>query len=187
MKNKNIIRIALVTLFILLIPLIAMQFSDEVKWGFFDFVFAGTLLFGTGLAYELVARKTVTIAYRVAVGIALAAALFLVWINAAVGIIGDGPVNVMYFGVIAVLVIGAAITRLEPQEMARALFVTALAQALVPVIALIIWKSDISWEPGVLGVFILNTFFVGLWIISAMLFRHAASKYNKPRLEGTTP
>ena len=36
--------------------------------------------------------------------------------------------------------VGAVIARLEPRGMARALFATALAQALVPVIALAVWK-----------------------------------------------
>ena len=109
--RKNIIRIALVTACILLVPLVAMQFTEEVNWDLFDFAFMGTLLFGTGLAYELVARKAGAIAYRAAVGVALAAALLLVWVNGAVGIIGNGPVNLMYFGVLAVLVIGAAVAR----------------------------------------------------------------------------
>jgi len=170
--RKNIIRIALVTACILLVPLVAMQFTEEVNWDLFDFAFMGTLLFGTGLAYELVARNAGAIAYRAAVGVALAAALLLVWVNGAVGIIGNGPVNLMYFGVLAVLVIGAAVARLEPQGMARALFATALAQALVPVIALVIWKPDFS--PGVLQVFGLNAFFVILFVGSALLFRRAS-------------
>jgi hypothetical protein len=61
-------------------------------------------------------------------------------VNAAVGIIGDGPVNVMYFGVPAIGIIGALIARLEPNGMARALFAMALAQMAVPVIALVVWN-----------------------------------------------
>lgn len=41
----------------------------------------GTLLFGIGLTYELITRTVATIAYRVAVGVALAAAFLLVWMN----------------------------------------------------------------------------------------------------------
>jgi hypothetical protein len=78
-------------------------------------------------------------AYRAAIGVALAAAFILVWLSLGVGIIGkDGdPANLMYFGVLAVGIIGAIIARLQPYGMARALFATALAQALVAVIALI--------------------------------------------------
>ena len=63
---------------ILMVPLVAMQFTNEVVWDETDFIVAGVLLFGTGLAYELVARKGGTIAYRSAVSVALAAALLLV-------------------------------------------------------------------------------------------------------------
>lgn len=171
---------AAVVALILMVPLVAMQFTDEVVWTLFDFVFAGTLLFGTGLAYELVARKGGTIAYRAAVGVALAAALLLVWINGAVGIIGseDNPANLLYGGVLAIGFIGAIVALLEPRGMARALFATALAQALVPVIAFIIWKPSFAEAPGILGVFVLNAFFAMLFVGSALLFRRAAREHN---------
>ena len=112
-------------------------------------------------------------AYRFAAGVALAAALLLVWLSLGVGIIGaDGdPANMMYFGVIAVGIIGAIIARLRPHGMARALFATALAQALVAVIALI-FGLGLPWSPPV-EILILNGFFVALFVGSALLFRHA--------------
>ena len=85
MQNKVFIWIALATGLILLIPLIAMQFSDEVVWTLLDFATAGALLFGAGLMFVLAARK-VDKRYRVAIGIALAAALLYVWAELAVGI-----------------------------------------------------------------------------------------------------
>jgi len=180
MQNKTIIRILLTTASLLLLPLLAMQFTDEVAWDLADFVVAGALLAGTGFTYELVARKGGNIAYRAAVGIALAAALLLVWLNLAVGIIGneDNPANLMYIGVLIVGLIGAVIARLEPRGMARALFATALAQALVLVIALIIWKP--AFTSGVLGVFALNAFFAVLFVGSALLFRRAVRERNGP-------
>ncbi|WP_199299932.1 hypothetical protein [Trichocoleus sp. FACHB-262] len=177
-QNKNIIYLALGTAFILLIPLIAMLFTNQVVWDLTDFIVAGTLIFGTGLAYELVARKGGTMAYRVAVGIALAAAFLLVWMNLAVGIIGseDNPVNLMYFGVVAIGILGATIARLRPRGMARTLFATALAQALVPAIALMVKKpqvTSVEASMGVLGVLGLNAFFVMMFIGSALLFRRS--------------
>ena len=114
-------------------------------------------------------------AYRFAAGVALAAALLLVWLSLGVGIIGaDGdPANLMYFGVIAVGIIGASAARLRPPGMARALFATALAQALVAVIALIIGLGSPWSPPGVLGTLILNGFFAALFVGSAFLFRYA--------------
>ena len=168
---------AAVVALILLIPLIAMQFSDEWNWDLFDFVCAGTLLFGAGLTYELVSKKGGTIAYRAACGVAVVTALVLVWVNAAVGIIGDDEsTNFMYFVVLAIGIIGALVARFQPQGMARALFAMAVAQLLVPVIVLIIPNlRDSLWEPpGPVGVFVLNAIFALLWIGSAWLFRTAA-------------
>ena len=79
---------AVVLTLVLMIPLVAMQFSDDVAWTPFDFAFAGVLLFGAGFAYELIARKTSGFAHRTAVGVSIAAVVILVWIDGAVGIIG---------------------------------------------------------------------------------------------------
>jgi hypothetical protein len=132
------------------------------------------LIFGTGLTYVLVARKAGNIAYRFAVGVALAASLLLVWINLAVGIIGteDDLANSMYVGVLAVGIIGASIGRFRPPGMARALFATALAQALVAVIALIFGLGSPWSGPG--EILALNGLFVALFVGSALLFRYAA-------------
>lgn len=184
MKNKNIIRIALATAFLLLIPLVAMQFDSGVNWNLFDFVVAGVLLFGSGLAYELIASKGGNLAYRAAVGVAVGTALLLVWINLAVGIIGseDNPVNLLYFWVLFIAIIGAAIARLRPQGMALAMFATAFALALVPFIAMIIGRPrfhSLREAPGVLGVLTLNAFFVMLFVVSGLLFRHSAPKRSE--------
>lgn len=171
---KSAIRVALATALILLLPFLAMQFTDEVVWDLADFAVAGVLLFGAGLTYALLARKAGNIAYRAAVGVAVAAALVLVWMNLAVGIIGseDNPANLMYIGVLAVGIIGALFARFQPHGMARALFATALAQALVAVIALIA-RLGYPWS-GPLELTLLNGFFVVLFAGSAWLFRRAA-------------
>ena len=172
MLNTNAYRsvagVALATAFILLIPLLAGW-----PWTLADFVVAGALLFGTGLTYVLVARKAGNIPYRAAVGVALAAALLLVWINLAVGIIGteDDLANLMYVGVLAVGIFGAIIARFRPHGMARALFATALAQALVAVIVLI-FGLGLPWSQPV-EILALNAFFVSLFVGSALLFRYA--------------
>ena len=113
-------------------------------------------------------------AYRSAIGLAIAAALMLVWVSLGVGIIGkDGdPANLMYFGVLAVGIIGALVARLQPDGMARALVATALAQALVAAIALIA-RLGLPWS-GPAEILALNGFFIALFAGSAWLFRRAA-------------
>jgi hypothetical protein len=113
-------------------------------------------------------------AYRAAVGIALTAAFILVWSSLGLGIIGaDGdPANLMYFGVLAVGIVGALVARFRPHGMARALFATALAQSLVAAIALVLGLG-LPWSPPV-ELLALNGFFVALFVGSALLFRHSA-------------
>jgi hypothetical protein len=152
---------------VLLLPLLAMQFTEEVAWDLADFVVFSAMLTGACGTYELAARATRNHAYRAAVGVALAAAFILVWMNLAVGIIGteENPANLLHGGVLAVGIIGAIIARFRPRGMSRALIGTALAQAVVAVIAFISGWGQ-TW--------ILTGFFVALWLISARLFRKAA-------------
>jgi hypothetical protein len=74
---------------LLLLPAVAMQFTDEVNWTGFDFIFAGAMIGTVGLVLELAVRMTHNFAYRAGVGAALAAAFLIVWANGAVGMIGS--------------------------------------------------------------------------------------------------
>ena len=87
-QNKRPAVIILTSTILLLIPLIAMQFTDEVKWTLFDFVVAGILLLGTGLLFELVIRKFRKTKIRAAVCIVLLIVLIIIWAELAVGIFG---------------------------------------------------------------------------------------------------
>ena len=90
MQRKYLVRPALVTGGILLIPLV-MSFLDRNKpagdgwhWGPGDFVAMGALLFGAGVAYELLASRMDRRAYRVAAGAAIALAVVAIWFELAV-------------------------------------------------------------------------------------------------------
>jgi hypothetical protein len=166
---------ASVTIFLLLIPLLAMQFSEEVVWTLTDFLVAGTLLFGTGLTYKLTTRKSAEITYRIAIGLALFTGLLLIWINLAVGIIGSegNPLNLLYLAVLAVGIVGTFISRFKSKGMALTVFSMAIAQTLVAIITLIlgIYQSASNSVTEILGI---NGFFIALFLISALLFRYAA-------------
>jgi len=71
---------------ILLLPLVAMQFTDEVNWGFMDFMVAGILLSLAAFSFELASNKLANSKARLAAGIAILAALILIWIELAVGL-----------------------------------------------------------------------------------------------------
>lgn len=88
MKNARFSIILLLAGALLLLPLIAMQFTSEVVWTASDFIIAGILLFGTGLILELVCRKTSSVKKRVIYCGIILGAFFLVWIELAVGVFG---------------------------------------------------------------------------------------------------
>ena len=158
---------------LLLLPLVAMRFTDEVQWTAFDFAFAATIIGGVGMVFELAVRRSRDHAYRAGVGIALAAAFLLVWINGAVGIIGDedNPLNLLYGVVLLVALAGAIGAGFRSPGMARAMLAAAAASLLVGVIAVIVGSDD---PPGRIGQVLVNGFFVMLFAGSGLLFRAAA-------------
>lgn len=88
MENKRLAIILLTVTILLLIPLIAMQFTNEVNWNIFDFVVAGVLLLTTGFAIELVLRKVKKVNKRIAISIVIILMFILLWAELAVGIFG---------------------------------------------------------------------------------------------------
>ncbi len=172
--RKRIIRLIIVVACLLLIPLVAMQFADDVVWTLSDFIAAGVLLLGAGLAYELLVRKSGDTVFRAAVGLAIGSGLFLIWANLAVGIIGNEnePANSMYFGVVAIGILGAVLARFRPRGMALALLAMALAQTLTAVIALIAGMHRYP-ESSVWQILNVNGFFAFLFTLSAVLFYQA--------------
>jgi len=87
-RNSLFVWIALATLALLLIPLVAMQFTTEVRWDTTDFVVMGCLLFGTASSFVLAARKTAR-RHRVLVAAVFVAAFLYVWTELAVGVFFD--------------------------------------------------------------------------------------------------
>lgn len=161
------------------LPLVAMQFTDQVNWTPGDFAVAGVLLLGVVIPYELAMKRSGDTDLRAGVAVALGAVFLLIWINGAVGIIGseNNPANLMYGGVIAIAVIGVLIARFQPRGMAYAMYAAALAQASVAAIALAAGLG--SPENGPLHIIALNGFFVVLFTAAAILFGKAATKRSR--------
>lgn len=179
-----LIRLSLVTAGLLLIPLIAMQFTSEVDWSFSDFALSGTLIIGTGLAYKLITRKSGELIYRVATGIACATGFLLIWVNGAVGIIGSeaNTVNLWFFVVPLIGLIGAFISRFQPGGMTYALFATAAAQALIATIAIVgeHYQPPTGSVEEIMGI---NGFFMILWSIAALMFRYVSRNSSEGELK----
>ncbi len=85
MKN-NLVRSLAITLGILLIPLVVMQFTSEVNWDRPDFVIMGILIFTTSLTFNLAMGKMKHNPKRLLVGVVIVALFIYVWVELAVGI-----------------------------------------------------------------------------------------------------
>lgn len=162
---------------LLLLPLAAMQFTDEVKWTPFDFMAMGIMLGAVCGAFEVALRAARSHVYMIAAGVAAATGFLMTWINLAVGIIGNenNPDNQIFFGVLAISLIATALTRLKAAGMALAMGATAIAQAVTSVMTLSL---------GEYQGFVLTLVFVAMWLISAQLFREAV---RQEALAGNLP
>lgn len=98
---------------LLALPLIAMQFTEEVNWTASDFLFAAVIFTIVGGLFELAARASRNIAYRVANLLTVGGCFLIVWVSMAVGIIGesDDPRNIIYFAIVAMTATGAYVAR----------------------------------------------------------------------------
>ena len=161
---------------LLALPAVAMRFTDEVQWGPEDFLVMGVMLGSVGVGGELAVRLSGNLAYRLGFALALAAGFLLLWINLAVGIIGDedNVANAMYGAVLLVAFCGAFVAMFRPAGMGWTMVAAAVVQCLVPFVA---EARGLGGGPQVL---FLTVFFAGLWLTSSVLFRMAAKDVAGP-------
>lgn len=180
LAKKRLIGWIVFVVCVLLIPFISMRFTDAINWTLTDFLLMGIVLSGMGIAYELIARKSKKITYRMAFIIGLAGAFLLFWVNGAVGIIGseNQDANLLYGAVFVVGLVGSIISRFKAKGMSTTLLVASVVQMIVPIATLIIWPpSEISWAPSVFVVFLLSGFFAFLFYLSSMLFKRSSNNH----------
>ncbi|MEO8597424.1 MAG: hypothetical protein ABI759_29170 [Candidatus Solibacter sp.] len=170
--RKTMLRVALVSLGLLMVPLVASQVVEGWNWNAGSFVFTYVLFFGTGMAYALISRKMGAWAYKAGVGLALVAGFVMGWATMVHMSESDNPANLVYFGVLAVGGVGAWLARLEARGMARALFAMAAVLAVVGVIAPRL-SPDVLPGPAGIQTITLGVF-VGLFATAGLLFRHAS-------------
>ena len=144
-------------------------------WTIADYVFAAVLLGLVGLCLELGFRASGNAAYRTGVGLAVVASFLLLWLNAAVGIIGneDLDANLLFLGVVVVALGGSFIARFNPEGMARTMLLAAVAEIAVPFVA---HAFALAPTEALLRreVPVLTSFFTAVWLLSAWLFHRAA-------------
>ena len=89
MLNSRIKIILAIVAMLLLIPFVAMQFTEEVQWNMADFVIMGTLLSVTGITCDLAWQKISGKYTRIFVCILVLLAFLLIWAELAVGVFGS--------------------------------------------------------------------------------------------------
>ncbi len=87
-QKKRLLWLVIAVAILLLIPFVAMQFTNEVNWTVSDFVVMGLLLLATGISFEFIMTSITSNLYRILVFAAVLAAFLLIWAELAVGIFG---------------------------------------------------------------------------------------------------
>ncbi len=151
-----------------------------MNWDLLDILTFGTMVTFILAIIALARRRSRNSAYRWAAVLAALGAFFLVWVNGAVGIIGneENEANLLFFGVLAVAVLGSVIARFRAKGMALTLYATAIAQVLVAAFAISmdlgaagpIWPRDILVMTAVFSIF---------WLSSGWLFSRAARQERR--------
>jgi len=170
---------ALFTLALLAIPLVAMRYTDDVKWGPLDFLIMGVLLLGTGLGVEWAIRRGSSLALRAAWTMALLSTLLMTWANLAVGLLGgeSNPVNMWLLSVPLVGIVGAVLSRRAPRGMVLTMLAMTALQLLFTAIAF-----SLDWRPlrrGAIDIWGPNGFFAMLFVTSAVLFASAPGQMER--------
>ncbi len=154
-----------ISVILLIVPAIAMRFTSEVDWSTSDFIVMGALFGAIGLGIEFFMRQPRNMPYRAAAVLALVAAFLTIWVNLAVGMIGDdNPYNLLFGGVLLIALIGAILVKFRPAGMAQTMAATAIAQGLAG-------AGGLPIDPG--GA-IFSMIFAVPWLLAAVLFRNAA-------------
>lgn len=160
---------------LLCVPAIAMRYTAEVDWTASDFVVMGVLLAAVLLGYEVLASRAGSLAYRAAAALTVLGVFLVIWVNLAVGIVGneDNPWNILFALPIATVVGGTIIVRARAAGMVRVLLFGAAELALIVLAGVYVQhgEADPAIVPRVLGG---CGVFVAIWLTAAALFARAA-------------
>ncbi len=157
--------------------LLLVPFAAGAPWTPSDYVVAGVLFAIVGLGIELAVRLSKDIVYRVAAAVAVVTGFLLVWVNIAVGFLGneENPANLMFLGLLGLTLIGALAVRFRASGLARLLVATAAGQVLIG-IAAVAFVLGASGDRGIYEAVMGTSMFTVLWLAAAWLFAHAARR-----------
>ncbi|NVK21995.1 MAG: hypothetical protein HWD86_05720 [Kangiellaceae bacterium] len=82
--TKSFFALFIIMALILSIPLVAMQFTEQVNWNLMDFLIVGFLIFAAGSIFILISRKLGSTILKWLAGIVILGLLLLTWAHLAV-------------------------------------------------------------------------------------------------------
>jgi hypothetical protein len=179
-------RVALASLALLLLPLIASRLIDGWNWPPQAFLLLYVLFFLTGLSYALITRNQNLWSYKLATALSLAAGFVIAWSTMVRLSETENRLNLIYFAILALGAAGAALSRLAPRGMSRTLFLMAASVAAAWLITHQLssgahpaphWQTNLA-----------HTVFVLVLASAALLFRHARlATPNVPKVDQPIP
>ncbi len=155
---------------LLCIPLIAMQYTDEVNWSVFDFLVMASLIAIVGLSLEKAITLSNDSRYRVGVTILLFSLFLLVWVNLSVGLIGgeQNALNFIYVSIPITIFIMSYKSSFSAISLFYASILISFIQALITSFA-IIFEWGHPYDKSVLLLFG-NGIFIILYLFAASFF-----------------
>lgn len=149
---------------LVLAPLVAMQFTNEVNWDETDFIFTAVIFGIVGGLIELAIRKSKDWYFRFGSMFAVLAGFMVIWSNLAVGMIGseDNPVNRWFGAVLMIAIAGSVVSRFFRGILPAAIFAAGALQAAIGIFAGILGPDPRG------GIF--TILLSAAWFISSLLF-----------------
>lgn len=147
-----------------------------MNWDGLDYIAAATLLAGGGLGFFLAVRHARSAWHYLAVAAAAGGAILLIWMQLAVGLVGSGahPINQLMGLVLVHGIVGAILSRARASGMRTTMLVVAGTQLLFGSLGFILLTPEMYSD-----LFLVTTFFAGIWTASAFLFHLAYLKEQR--------
>ncbi|WFL76041.1 hypothetical protein P7228_08465 [Altererythrobacter arenosus] len=153
---------------LLALPAIAMQLTGEVQWTTSDFIAAAVMLVLLGAGIELGFHFCREGLHRAGAVLSAFVAFLTIWIDIAVGIIGDGPINLAFYAMLLAALVAAILARFRA---AAAMWIAATLGFGQLAVGL---AAELGGYPDWFG----PVFFAAWWALVALLFGKAAAEHK---------